>query len=306
MNQTRSRPVIFGEVLFDTFEDGERVLGGAPFNVSWHLQAFGLHPLYISRIGNDPLGNEIQQTIQTWKMDSSGIQEDPTHPTGIVQVDLQNQQPTYQIKENSAYDHIDANKLPPIPANGLLYHGTLALRQPESREALRTLKKSSQLPIFVDINLRAPWWTRDLVEESLQDAHWLKLNADELCALAPDLTDESQQLSWLFDRFDLACVIVTYGEKGASAFTQDRQQITVTPATETKSVDSVGAGDAFVSVLILGKSLGWTLELSLERAQEFASAIVGIRGATSRDLSLYAPFIQSWDLECTKKSLTRS
>jgi len=34
---------IFGEVLFDQFPDGQQVLGGAPFNVAWHLQAFGLH-----------------------------------------------------------------------------------------------------------------------------------------------------------------------------------------------------------------------------------------------------------------------
>lgn len=50
---------IFGEVLFDHFPDGSRVLGGAPFNVAWHTQAFGLAPCFISRIGNDPAGYEI-------------------------------------------------------------------------------------------------------------------------------------------------------------------------------------------------------------------------------------------------------
>ena len=37
-----ARAIIFGEVLFDTFPDGTAVLGGAPFNVAWHLQGFGL------------------------------------------------------------------------------------------------------------------------------------------------------------------------------------------------------------------------------------------------------------------------
>ena len=51
---------IFGEVLFDVFPDGHQVLGGAPFNVAWHLQAFGQSPFFISRVGNDPQGKEIR------------------------------------------------------------------------------------------------------------------------------------------------------------------------------------------------------------------------------------------------------
>ena len=37
---------VFGEVLFDVFPDGKQVLGGAPFNVAWHLQAFGIAPYF--------------------------------------------------------------------------------------------------------------------------------------------------------------------------------------------------------------------------------------------------------------------
>jgi len=29
--------LVYGEVLFDLFDDGQEVLGGAPFNVAWHL-----------------------------------------------------------------------------------------------------------------------------------------------------------------------------------------------------------------------------------------------------------------------------
>ena len=59
-------PAIFGEVLFDCFEDGSRVLGGAPFNVAWHLQAFGCKPLLISRVGDDPMGKLIRETMLQW------------------------------------------------------------------------------------------------------------------------------------------------------------------------------------------------------------------------------------------------
>ena len=72
--------VIFGEVLFDDFPDGA-VLGGAPFNVAWHLQAFGMHPVVISRTGNDAQRERIIDNMQRWGMDTIGMQSDPLHPT---------------------------------------------------------------------------------------------------------------------------------------------------------------------------------------------------------------------------------
>jgi fructokinase len=42
--------------------------------------------------------------------------------------------------------------------------------------------------------------------------------------------------------------------------------------------------------MILGLLRGWPLQTALDRAQAFASAIVGRRGATVRDPGFYAPF----------------
>ena len=91
------RPAVFGEVLFDRFEDGSSVLGGAPFNVVWHLQGFGLEPLLISRVGNDRLGEQVIAAMESWGMDTRGIQFDKDHPTGTVNVTLNNGQPTFDI-----------------------------------------------------------------------------------------------------------------------------------------------------------------------------------------------------------------
>ena len=62
------RPVVIGEVLFDCFPDGSTVLGGAPFNVAWHLQAFGLRPLVVTRVGDDALGERVLTTMESWRM----------------------------------------------------------------------------------------------------------------------------------------------------------------------------------------------------------------------------------------------
>jgi len=102
MSTTNMRPLIFGEVLFDHFPDGSVVLGGAPFNVAWHLHAFGLKPLMVSRIGHDELGEKVEAAMRSWGMDCSGLQRDPDHPTGTVEVQFDDGEPIYEIVENVA------------------------------------------------------------------------------------------------------------------------------------------------------------------------------------------------------------
>lgn len=53
---SKQRLCIFSEVLFDHFPSGKSILGCAPFNVAWHLQAFGQAPQFINRAGNDAEG----------------------------------------------------------------------------------------------------------------------------------------------------------------------------------------------------------------------------------------------------------
>jgi fructokinase len=59
-------------------------------------------------------------------------------------------------------------------------------------------------------------------------------------------------------------------------------------------VDTVGAGDAFTALLMLGECLGWDLGTTLQRGLEFAEAIVTTRGATTDDRELYRPFLRRW------------
>ena len=100
-------PVIFGEVLFDVYPDGKEILGGAPFNVAWHLHAFGAEPLMVSRVGADKRGERIRECMEAWGMITDGIGLDPKNPTGIVQVSYdENRQPHYDIIPEQAFDFI--------------------------------------------------------------------------------------------------------------------------------------------------------------------------------------------------------
>ncbi len=292
-------PLLFGEVLFDCFEDGSRVLGGAPFNVAWHLQAFGFSPLFISRVGDDPMGREIRDTMFHWGMSTAGLQLDSAHPTGEVRVSLVDGQPSFDIVADRAYDHISDDPLPPLtPA--LIYHGSLGLRQAQSAAALKALLKQYDAPVFLDVNLRPPWWEREQVSHLLDHTQWLKINDDELHTLLPGPETLGQKAANLMDIHGLALIIVTQGEQGAFALGQNGDSASIKPGNKSAVVDTVGAGDAFASVCIVGLLQEWPLALTLERAQQFASLLVSQRGATNDDPGLYAPLLTEWRLAKTK------
>jgi len=290
-----SRPIIFGEVLFDCFPDGSRVLGGAPFNVAWHCQAFGLQPLFISRVGNDSLGREIQSAMLDWGMDASGMQVDSTQATGIVDVSFDEGEPSYDIVENSAWDFIDHQLMPEIDRQSILYHGSLALRNPLAASSLLKLKQQCNKSIFIDVNLRPPWWNPSLIERIMKNVRWIKLNVDELALIVPNEKNIEDQARYLFSNFHVELIIITQGKAGAMAITQN-EQCSVQPNNISKVVDTVGAGDAFSSVLLLGLYKAWPLQQILNRAQQFASAVVGQRGATTQDKLFYQSFIKTWQL----------
>jgi len=292
---TNQSVIIFGEVLFDCFPDGNVILGGAPFNVAWHLQAFGLSPLFISRIGNDSYGVTIREAMQNWGMDLRGLQLDSEHPTGTVQVNFINNEPHYEIVENSAYDFIESSCLPSLPKNSILYHGTLALRSQACVETLQKIKVDISPSIFLDINLRTPWWNVKTVELLLKEISWLKLNEEELSLIVPQESNIESRIKYLLSTFLLNNITLTQGKAGAISFQSNGNQEQIIPSQTTQIVDTIGAGDAFSSVLILGIIKGWNSAKTLVRAQEFASAIVGIRGATIQDKFFYEYFLNRWN-----------
>lgn len=287
---------IFGEVLFDHFPDASVVLGGAPFNVAWHLQAFKQNPCFISRIGRDETGHAVQQAMQGWQMDTCGLQQDALHPTGAVQVKIEHGEPSYLIVPDQAYDFIAVKQLPAVTEPGLLYHGTLALRNSKSRQALAQLKRQHQGDIFMDVNLREPWWDKSSVLALADEADWVKLNHHELQLLQAEAGDMHGAMQRFLQDHRLKGLVVTRGEKGAVAINAAGEQASALPAQALEVVDTVGAGDAFASVLMLGIHLGWSLQETLERAQAFASGIVGRRGATVQDVEFYRPFVSEWGL----------
>ena len=293
MNITTEKSIcVFGEVLFDHLPDDTRVLGGAPFNVAWHLAAFGLAPDFISRVGSDAAGAEVRGAMGDWGMALHGLQTDDILPTGRVDVTLDaSGDASYDIIDNCAYDAIEPF---PVQSYSLLYHGSLAVRHARTAACLQRLREAGHGNIFMDVNLRAPHWTRDSVLALVRGADWLKLNADELHLLAQGRGDTGSKARRLLETYQLRGLVVTSGSEGAELLLATGERIKVVPRKTETVVDTIGAGDAFSAVLVMGLISQWPLEDTMERCQEFAGSIVQRPGAIVTDRDFYRRFATQW------------
>ena len=311
MHRSHNRPVIFGEVLFDHFPDGSRVLGGAPFNVAWHLRGFGANPLVLSAVGDDAEGREVLERMTSWDLMTDGVQVDSSHPTGRVTASVVDGENRFEIAPNQAWDYVQ--KAPALGAKaeepaGLLYHGTLALRGDTSWQTLRALQADISAPAFVDINLREPWWTKKKVDWCLSTSHWVKLNDTELAKLTDRPTDTFETCRdaamALSHAHTIQGVIVTRGGKGALSVLGGETAFEAQAPRVERIVDTVGAGDAFSSVVCLGLLQSWDHQTTLDRAAAFAADLCTIRGATTPDFALYERHLAEWAKDTSAGSIS--
>jgi fructokinase len=296
--------VLFGEVLADVFPD-QNVLGGAPFNVARHLQAFDLHPVLISRTGSDALRDALLEEMARLGMEIAGIQCDAERPTGQVQVILENDSHRFDILPDQAYDHICAEATQETLAAirpRIAYFGTLVQRSAKSRLAAERFLQTCDCPVFLDINLREPWYDEATIASSLNAADIVKLNQDELAVVAEvfglDHLHHEAQAMVLQQRFGLKQIVVTCGASG-SWMLDERQQVTQAVPAETGHpvADTVGAGDAFAAVFILGLLSQWDAPTTLQRASDYAAAICQVRGAAPASTAFHQPFKLAWHIE---------
>ena len=299
MSDIRHVVLVFGEILIDRFPDRE-VLGGAPFNVTRHLGAFGCLPVLVSRIGQDASGARLLQTLEASGLSTHGVQLDSIYPTGMVEVNLAPDGHQFVIVADQAYDHIHPrlSRMTALAANPeLVYFGTLAQRA-DSHRALRHMLRAAGGQRFFDVNLRDPWVYADRLEWSLQHADIVKANDAELERLARLLdleeTSPEDQAEALIQRYKLRGMLVTCGAAGAWWLDESTQVTAATSDSVVEILDTVGAGDAFSAVFMLGLLNGWAMPVTLQRAHHFAGAICGIRGAIPEHNDFYKPFIDEW------------
>ena len=275
----------FGEVLWDSLPAG-LFLGGAPFNVACHLRAAGATVSMVSRVGADRLGDEVLVRARRHGVGTELVQIDRELPTGFVRVAFdEHDEPTYDIVQPAAWDAIEADDalLARAAAARAIVFGTLAQRSATSRATLERMWASDALMVF-DVNLRAPHEDRDTVRRALQRADVVKLSARELDVVARwfDLPGEARdRVAALADRFDCAVVCLTRGAEGAALWREGRW--TEHPGYEVEVRDTVGAGDAFLAVLLMGLLDGGQDRVILQNANLIGAYVATQPGAVPAD-----------------------
>ena len=312
--------IVIGEALVDCFPDGD-VVGGAPFNLARNLGAFGAAPLIITRIGNDDLGAALRAEFDRFNLSCEGLQHDATRPTGRVDVVIADTGHTFAIADNVAWDFIDPIEAAAVTRRTqptIVCFGALAQRTPASRTAIAAvLEPASDRRVLrvLDLNLRSAAMGNsiaDIAEWSLCHADIAKVNDDELAQLidwfVPDAASAARDwgsiahldaITQLMNRFPLRNLIVTRGSDGYTAFDASGTTIASGKPAAIRIVDTVGAGDAFTAIVVLGETLRWPLTLALARANDFASAVCTLRGAVADNIDFYQRWAESWQLQST-------
>ena len=238
-----------GELLWDLLPSGKR-LGGAPANFAYHVSQFGLKGLAISAVGQDALGEETIQELERKQL--LAYIERVEYPTGRVNVQLDEAGiPLYDIQQDVAWDNIPfTEKLREIAENTqAVCFGSLAQRSPQSRVAIQaflaSLPADDDVLRIYDINLRTPFYSKEVVDLSLSAANVLKVNDEELPILAnyynlPQISP-LEQCELLRQRFNLRLVIYTCGANGSYVISEEGVSSQPTPKV------SVGAGDSFTA-----------------------------------------------------------
>ncbi|HEK85433.1 MAG TPA: carbohydrate kinase [Candidatus Aminicenantes bacterium] len=274
-----------GEVVWDIFPDGPH-LGGAPANFVYYTQLLGLRSILITRVGEDELGKETLKQLSSHNMITDYIQVDKNHPTGTVRVELDsNGVPTFTIEQNVAWDYLEKNDILKSIAQqaSAICFGSLAFRSSPSRGTIDwflTQAKPDCLRVL-DINLRPPFYSPELLDWLLRKADILKLNDGELKTIGrlfyPKLSGETFLCRKLISDYQIKLVALTKGEKGSLLITADKES--THPGFLIKVVDTVGAGDSFTAALVIGLLSGKELDRINQNANWLASRVCSQKGA---------------------------
>jgi len=214
----------------------------------------------LSRIGRDDLGRMALDRLEPLPVDTSFVETDAEHETGRVTVYFEAGQPHYTIHQPAAWDFLELSDewVRLAERADAICFGSLAQRSLESRQTIQTLaaQTSSKCVRVFDVNLRAPFYSGEVIQESLELATVMKMNDAEVpmvlgllglpAAMKPDLLRQGAER--LLSEFPtLKMVAVTRGGQGSLLVTRDEWH--EHPGIPVKVADTIGAGDAFTAAL---------------------------------------------------------
>ena len=248
-----SKITCFGEVLWDVFPTHKKI-GGAPLNVASRLQSFNHDVTMVSAIGEGKSGSEIMQYLKDCGIDTSCVQVHNEYKTGKVKVMLNDKgSASYDIKYPRAWDKIRLTEINKgiVKNSDAFVFGSLAARDDSSRGTLYKLIELANYKIF-DLNLRPPYYTKEVLIHLMNKADFIKFNDEELYevskAMGSRYNSLEQNLMYIANKTNTEHICVTKGHHGAVLLYNGK--LFYNSGFLIKVIDTVGAGDSFLGALI--------------------------------------------------------
>ena len=232
--------------------------GGAPANVAACISKLGGKSLFIGKVGKDPFGDFLSNTLKSCRVNIDGLIQDSYQATTLAFVSLMKNGERDFIFSRGAdetlkWDEIDLNTLLTNPvfhfgsATALL-GGDLFV----TYSKLFTLAKEYNKIISFDPNFRSDLWKNNISsfikrsESFIQYSDFVKVSEEELFILTKESSIEKGCEK--MHNLGTPIVFVTLGSKGTFLSTPNKNKMV--PSIEVTAIDSTGAGDAFIGAIL--------------------------------------------------------
>lgn len=273
----------------ESVEQFTRSLSGAEVNVAVGLTRLGHHATYFTRLGDDPFGHYIQQSLTAEGIDTQWITFDSQYRTGIqlknmVEDGSDPHAPYYRL--GSAASHltplmVDALSLDQV--DWVHVTGIFPALSPQCHQAtLRLMEraKAAGIPISFDPNLRPALWPDEdtmvnILNELSAMADLVLPGIGECQILAK--TSDLHQAAQFYHHLGVPQVVIKNGAHGAYTST-GQGEANVPGFTVHKVVDTVGAGDGFAVGVIDGLLKGLPLAQAARQGNAIGAMQVMCRG----------------------------
>ena len=278
----REQILCFGEIVWDYLPNGRKP-GGAPMNVAFHLIKLGLKSKVSSSVGADDDGMEILEFFKKSGLDTQLVQINNDLPTGEARVTLdEKNNAAFKIANPVAWDDIKITPelLEEADKSKAIIYGSIIARNKQTRETLFQLLSLDFIKIL-DVNLRAPDYTKELINSLLLKSNIVKLNNEEFILISDWYNisgSVSERLCKFQEKFHFDSLIVTRGEKGAILI--NNGIIYEHRGFKVNTVDTVGSGDAFLAGFVAARFEGKGMDQVLKEACAIGAFIASQAGAT--------------------------
>ncbi|MFL6044468.1 MAG: nucleoside/nucleotide kinase family protein [Propionibacteriaceae bacterium] len=224
--------------------------GGSCLNVAVGLGRLGVPTAFLARLSDDAFGQMLRAQLA-----ESGVRPtyfvDTDDLTTLAAVHLRDGQAMYSFHGQNAADRgLLPEHLMPLAPGAALHLGSIALVLEPVASTLEWLlrREAGHRVVSLDPNVR-PGLIPSRVAYLDRFQGWmrlidiLKMSDDDLAWLYPRLSQDDVVAAW--QAAGIPLVLVTHGERGATA--SSTLASVSSPAPRVAVVDTVGAGDAFMS-----------------------------------------------------------